>query len=306
MGMTNNQLQLVRYVAENDLQKAKQAALACCAEDTTQKNKYYVSKYRQLLTTGSLNMIELPVNISKFATMEDLTNTYMENRYYLTEDEKEVYERIRDMNEVSLELMERGIRFLNASLFYGASGCGKTELSRYIAYKLGLPYLYVNFSRMMDSYLGGTAKNLTALFQYINQQKCVVMLDELDSLAVMRKYADGGASAEVSRSTTCLLQLLDSVTNDHVIIAATNLVDDIDPAVKRRFTMVHEVRMLRAEEMEEFIVQYLTDTGFLYDRDSVHAYCQIPHTQAEIITFMVRRIAQTILKKEEKVVFLEN
>lgn len=37
MGMTANQLSLVRYVAENNLSKAKQAAIACCAEDTTQK-----------------------------------------------------------------------------------------------------------------------------------------------------------------------------------------------------------------------------------------------------------------------------
>lgn len=63
-----------------------------------------------------------------------------------------------------------------------------------MAYKLGLPYLYVNFSRMLDSYLGGTAKNLTYLFNYINQQQCVVMLDEIDSLAVKREYGSGSAS----------------------------------------------------------------------------------------------------------------
>lgn len=38
MGMTRNQLALVRYVAENNIQKAKDAALCCCTEDTTQKS----------------------------------------------------------------------------------------------------------------------------------------------------------------------------------------------------------------------------------------------------------------------------
>ena len=211
MGMTNNMLSLVRYVAENDLSKAKQYALSCCVEDTTQKNRHYVARYKQLLTTGGLNMIELPHNVSKFATMEDVSMTYLEDRYYLTEDEKKLFELIRDMNDVALQLMEKQIPYLNATLLYGESGVGKTAFSKYVAYKLEMPYLYVNFSKMLDSLLGGTAKNLTALFEYINQQKCVIMLDEIDCMAGNRKYSDGGASAEVSRSTTCLLQLMDEV-----------------------------------------------------------------------------------------------
>lgn len=46
MGMTRNQLALVRYVAENNIQKAKDAALCCCAEDTTQKNHYAVTNIK--------------------------------------------------------------------------------------------------------------------------------------------------------------------------------------------------------------------------------------------------------------------
>lgn len=158
MGMTSNQLALVRYVAENNIQKAKDAALCCCAEDTTQKNHYAVTKYQSLLRSGGMNLMELPANISGFATMEDLTNTYLENRYYLTQDERKLFDLIKNMNDVSLQLMEKQIPYLNATLLYGESGVGKTAFSRYVAYKLGMPYLYVNFSRMLDSYLGGTAK----------------------------------------------------------------------------------------------------------------------------------------------------
>lgn len=301
MGMTSNQLALVRYVAENNIQKAKDAALCCCAEDTTQKNHYAVTKYQRLLRSGGMNLMELPANISGFATMEDLTNTYLENRYYLTQDERKLFELIKNMNDVSLQLMEKQIPYLNATLLYGESGVGKTAFSRYVAYKLGMPYLYVNFSRMLDSYLGGTAKNLTNLFDFINQQQCVVMLDEIDSLAVKREYGGGGASAEVSRSTTCLLQLLDAVTNDHVIIAATNLMDDVDNAVKRRFTEKHELHRLSAEDNERFIRQYLDDVRFSYDLDSVRKYAAENHSQAEIMTHVTRSIASTLINKGELV-----
>lgn len=301
MGMTRNQLALVRYVAENNIQKAKDAALCCCAEDTTQKNHYAVTKYQSLLQSGGMNLMELPANVSSFATMEDLKNTYLESRYYLTNEEKELFELIKNMNDVSLQLMEKQIPYLNATLLYGESGVGKTAFSRYVAYKLEMPYLYVNFSRMLDSYLGGTAKNLTNLFNFINQHQCVVMLDEIDSLAVKREYGGGGASAEVSRSTTCLLQLLDAVTNDHVIIAATNLIDDVDTAVKRRFTEKHELHRLSSEDNEQFIRQYLDDAGFSYDLDSVRKYAAENHSQAEIMTHVTRSIASTLINKDELV-----
>lgn len=303
MGMTNNMLGVIKAVAENDLQKAKQYALCCCAEDTTQKNHYAVARYKQLLMTGGMNMIELPHNISAFASLEDVSMTYIEDRYYLTEDEKKLFELIRDMNDVAIQLMEKQIPYLNATLLYGESGVGKTEFSRYVAYKLGLPYLYVNFSKMLDSYLGGTAKNLTALFKYVNEQKCVVMLDELDAMAVSRKYADSSAGAEVSRSTTCLLQLLDSVTNDHIIIGATNLVDDIDSAVKRRFTEKHEIKRLSSDERYMFIKQYMESTSFNCDEDSVKNFAKEDHSQAEIMTYMTRCIAKTLIEKKDIVFF---
>jgi ATP-dependent 26S proteasome regulatory subunit len=302
MGMTANQLALVRAVAKNNLQKAKTAALACCTEDGTQKNHHAVAYAKRFLTANSLNMIELPPNISGFSTMEDLTNTYIEERYYITEEEQKLYELIRDMNNVALTLMEKRIPYLNATLLYGESGVGKTEFSRYCAYKLGLPYLYVNLSRMMDSLLGGTAKNLTALFTFISQQKCVVMLDEIDSLAVKRKYADSSAGAEISRSTTCLLQLLDCVTNDHVLIAATNLIDSIDPAVRRRFTEQHELHRLSSDDRERFLMQYMDDAGFQYDMDALRAYAAQDQSQAELMTHMTRCIARSLIEQSDRVV----
>ena len=261
-----------------------------------------MTRYKKLLESNNVKTIELPRNISGFAIMEDLSATYIPNRYFLSDAEKEVYDLIKKMNDVSIKLMEKQIPYLNATLLYGESGVGKTAFSRYVAYKLGMPYLYINFSRMLDSLLGGTAKNLTNLFNYINQQSCVVMLDEIDSLAIKRQYGTDGASSEISRSTTCLLQLLDTVTNDHIILAATNLEDSVDSAVKRRFTMKHEIKRLSAEDNERFITQYLKDVGFAYDVSSVKKYAAEDHSQAEILTYITRCIADTLIENRELVV----
>lgn len=302
MGLTKNQLELIEYVARNDLLKAKKAAIACCEEDTTAKNRQRVRYCQNLLNSKGLNVLELPVKLSSFCTMEDLSATFIENRYYLTKEEKNLYELIKNMHAVSLQLMEKHVSYVNATLLYGESGVGKTEFSRYVAYKLGMPYLYVNFSRMVDSYLGNTAKNISALFEFLAQTDCVVMLDELDSIAVKRMYADSSAGAEISRSTTCLLQMLDSVSNGHVILAATNLIQEIDPAVLRRFTEKHEMHRLRENEICEFIESLLNDIGYSYDKESVKTYAKKKENQAEIMTHVARCIGQMLMNGEEKII----
>lgn len=129
------------------------------------------------------------------------------------------------------------------------------------------------------------------------------MLDEIDCMAGSRRYSDGGASAEVSRSTTCLLQLLDEVSNDHVILAATNLIEDVDQAVKRRFTEKHEMKRLSDDENYDFICQYMDSTGFEYNKLSAMEYGKQKKLQAEIMTHMTRKIAQALIKKENTVCF---
>lgn len=154
MGMTENQLKLIEAVARNNSTKMRSYAIACCAEETTQKNRLKVKTCMDLLNSMP-KMLELPESMKGFVIAEDLSG-YREARYYLSNREKIVLERIQKMSTASLQLKERGIKFLNATLLYGNSGVGKTEFAKYVAYKMDLPFLYLNFSRIIDSYMGNT------------------------------------------------------------------------------------------------------------------------------------------------------
>ena len=68
--------------------------------------------------------------------------------------------------DVTTKMLAYGIPYTNSTLLYGVPGTGKTEFARYVAFKLGLPYAYLNFSCLIDSYLGKTAKNLNQVFDY--------------------------------------------------------------------------------------------------------------------------------------------
>lgn len=129
------------------------------------------------------------------------------------------------------------------------------------------------------------------------------MLDEIDALAVKRKYADSGAAAEVSRSTTCLLQMLDQTSNNHVILAATNLEDSIDTAVKRRFTQKHEIKRLSHKDNYNLIHQIMTDTEIPFNMASARKYADQDLTQSEIADHLSQRIAHMLIHQEKEVIF---
>ena len=299
MALTNNQMEMIKYISKNDLSMAKKAALACLVEDNSKKNASEVSYYTRILQSSSLSMVQLPVDIAGFADLEDLSS-YNEKRYYITSRESKLFEQVSKMHKVSLALMEKQIPYLNATLLYGESGVGKTAFSRYTAYKLGLPYLYINFSRLIESYLGKTSKNISHLFDFIKKNQCLVMFDEIDCIAASRRY-DGGAESELARSTTTLIQLLDGISNDHVIFAATNLYDAIDPAVLRRFTIKHKMLRLSEEDKLNFIDQFFSDIEMKYDLESAKIYAKNDISQAVLMNHIVRSIADGIMAEADVV-----
>lgn len=195
MGLTNNQQQLIKAVSENNMQLAKKCAIACVVEDTTQKNKWFCKKYKRILESSGSNMIELPYDLKSILCVEDVSNSFKEGRYYLSEREKAVYEDIVRAKKANELLMEMGIPYLNSTLLYGKSGTGKTTFGRYVAYKTGLPFCYLNFSSLIDSYMGNTSKNIRKAFDYVTSNPCVFMLDEIDCISIRRSTSSNDGTS---------------------------------------------------------------------------------------------------------------
>lgn len=158
MGLGNNEQQIIKAIAENDIRSARQWAVLALEADKTQKNKWFVNKYKSILTSEGANIIELPGNLKDIMLCEDVSVSFKEDRYYLTESEKCISEKIFRMAKVSQKLMEMQIPYKNATLLYGPPGTGKTMFGKYVAYKMNLPFCYLNFSKVVDSYLGATSK----------------------------------------------------------------------------------------------------------------------------------------------------
>ena len=142
--------------------------------------------------------------------------------------------------------------------------------------------------------------NQRSMFDFIKKNQCLVMFDEIDCIAASRRYS-GGAESELARSTTTLIQLLDGISNDHVIFAATNLYDAIDPAVLRRFTIKHEMLRLSEGDKLNFIDQFFSDIEMKYDLESAKIYAKNDISQATLMSHMVQSIADGIMSEADVV-----
>lgn len=129
---------------------------------------------------------------------------------------------------------------VNKFLFEGPAGTGKTESAKQIARILERELFIVDFDTVIDSKLGQTSKNISSLFNEIslvsNPQKVIVLFDEIDAIAIDR--INSNDLREMGRATSSVLKGLDSLNDEIVLIATTNLYKAFDKALSRRFDAV--------------------------------------------------------------------
>lgn len=150
---------------------------------------------------------------------------------------------------------------LTKFLFYGAPGTGKTESAYQIARILGRDLLRVDFEQLIDSRLGETAKNVSVLFDEMNHLafgKVIVLMDEIDALVLDRVNAND--LREMGRVTSTFLKELERINENIVIIATTNLFNNLDKAIVRRFDATVSFDRYSDEDLIEIADVLLSST----------------------------------------------
>ncbi len=262
MGMDNLMLSCIRALAENRIQDAKQAAIACCVNDTTKKNAGKTGYYKKLLENGTTTLFELPANLKGLILMQDVSD-FNESRYYLGAKQRALYSQIKMGADVTTKMLAYGIPYTNSTLLHGVPGTGKT------------------------------AKNLNQVFDYCKGEKCVLMLDEIDCIGLARGH-DHGVDGELGRTTIALMQSLDSLVDGQVVIAATNRRDRLDPALLRRFQRQEEFLPFEYEERKAMIQAYMQSVNPDFLTDEILGYANDAHTQSDITKYLIEQIVSRV------------
>lgn len=279
--------------------EARKWAVAALNADTTQKNKGFVTRYKNILTSEGAGMIELPGNLKDILVCEDVSLSFKENRYYVTERQEIIAKNIFRLAKVSGKLMELMIPYKNATLLYGPPGTGKTMFGKYIAYKMGLPFCYLNFSKVVDSYMGVTSRNIAQAFTYASTNPCVFMLDEVDTISCNRERTSSGADREIGRVTVTLMQEFDKLANDVVVIAATNRLDILDKAFVSRCSQKYEMPPFTVEESKQMVNKFLNDIEISIPDIEIDQIVQKNSDQRTIMADVIRLIADRLEVEDE-------
>lgn len=151
-------------------------------------------------------------------------------------EEKEELEEIVDFLKEPGKYIKVGARIPKGVLLEGPPGTGKTLLAKAVAGEAGVPFFSISGSDFVEMFVGVGASRVRDLFEDAKKNSpCIVFIDEIDAVARRRGTGMGGGHDEREQTLNQLLVEMDGfgVNEGIIVMAATNRVDILDPAILR-------------------------------------------------------------------------
>ncbi len=183
---------------------------------------------------GGSKMMNFGKSRAKMSTDENKKVTF-QNVAGLRE-EKEELEEIVDFLKDPRKYTKLGARIPKGVLLVGPPGTGKTLLAKAIAGEAGVPFFSISGSDFVEMFVGVGASRVRDLFEEAKKNApCIVFIDEIDAVARRRGTGMGGGHDEREQTLNQLLVEMDGfgVNEGIIVMAATNRVDILDPAIMR-------------------------------------------------------------------------
>ena len=151
-------------------------------------------------------------------------------------EEKEELEEVVDFLKNPQKYTSVGARIPKGLLLVGPPGTGKTLLAKAVAGEAGVPFFSISGSDFVEMFVGVGASRVRDLFEEAKKNSpCIVFIDEIDAVARRRGTGMGGGHDEREQTLNQLLVEMDGfgVNEGIIVMAATNRVDILDPAILR-------------------------------------------------------------------------
>ncbi|MCI8448441.1 MAG: ATP-dependent zinc metalloprotease FtsH [Eubacterium sp.] len=151
-------------------------------------------------------------------------------------EEKEELEEIVDFLSAPGKYTKLGARIPKGVLLVGPPGTGKTLLAKAVAGEAGVPFFSISGSDFVEMFVGVGASRVRDLFEDAKKNApCIVFIDEIDAVARRRGTGMGGGHDEREQTLNQMLVEMDGfgINEGIIVMAATNRVDILDPAIMR-------------------------------------------------------------------------
>ena len=184
--------------------------------------------------SGGSKMMNFGKSRAKLSTEEDNKMSF-DNVAGLRE-EKEDLEELVDFLRDPKKYTNLGARIPKGVLLVGPPGTGKTLLAKAVAGEAGVPFFSISGSDFVEMFVGVGASRVRDLFEDAKKNApCIVFIDEIDAVARRRGTGMGGGHDEREQTLNQMLVEMDGfgVNEGIIVMAATNRVDILDPAIMR-------------------------------------------------------------------------
>ena len=170
---------------------------------------------------------KLATDMNKQVTFDDVAGL---------SEEKEDLEEVVDFLKDPKKYLEIGARIPKGVILTGPPGTGKTLLAKAVAGEAGVPFFSISGSDFVEMFVGVGASRVRDLFAEAKKNApCIVFIDEIDAVARRRGTGMGGGHDEREQTLNQMLVEMDgfSANEGIIVMAATNRVDILDPAILR-------------------------------------------------------------------------
>lgn len=188
------------------------------------------------------------------------------------QEEKEDLEEVVDFLKAPQKYTKVGARIPKGVLLVGPPGTGKTLLAKAVAGEAGVPFFSISGSDFVEMFVGVGASRVRDLFEKAKDHApCIIFIDEIDAVARQRGTGLGGGHDEREQTLNQLLVEMDGfgVNEGIIVMAATNRVDILDPAILRpgRFDRKVAVGRPDVKGREEILGVHAKDKPLTEDVD---------------------------------------
>ena len=246
-------IDLVEAERRGDKQRFRMLVEAVIAEERSNQHHLVADRLSEIITTlGSSELLARDDASSRVSELllDLVPKRRLESLQLKPAIRRAVEELIEEHQRVDL-LRSHGFEPRSRVLLDGPPGNGKTTLAEAIACETMLPFYVVRYEGVVASFLGETASRLDAIFDFARTRRCVLFLDEFDSIA--KERSDPHETGEIKRVVSTLLLQIDRLPAHVVVVCSTNHSELLDRAAWRRFQLRLELEAPTRAEATEFL-----------------------------------------------------
>ncbi len=257
-------LSIVKSAIGNDNLTLRKSIEALAADERA-KNHHILSDRLIELLASQANQASKTTPFIQNGTRDLVYEVIPEKRFsdlVLNQDILNICQELVEEHHRADLLSSYGLEPRHRILFVGPPGNGKTTLAEAIASELMYPLIVIRYENIIGSYLGETASRLQKVFEVARSRKCVIFLDEFETLG--KERGDTRETGEIKRVVSSLLLQIDRLPSHTVVITASNHPELLDRAVWRRFQVRVQLPPPTKEQRIQFIKNFEERCGFSF------------------------------------------